>query len=81
MVLVFFATALTAWYFANWVRQSEQIATERGQELVSMQRLNEYIVSRLQYGVIYLDDHAEIKVINHAAKRFFKYKKITPLSI
>lgn len=67
----FFATALTAWYFVNWVRSSELLAKSRGKELESMQRLNEYILGRLQYGVIYVDADLRIKVINRAARQFF----------
>ena len=67
----FFATALTAWYFSNWVRMSEGLAKERGLELESMQRLNEYIVGRLQYGVIYVGADMQIKVMNTAAREFF----------
>ncbi len=69
----FFATALTAWYFVNWVRSSELLAKSRGNELESMQRLNEYIIGRLQYGVIYLDADLRIKVMNRAARQFFNH--------
>lgn len=71
----FFATALTAWYFSNWVRLSENLAKDRGRELRSMQQLNEYIVERLQYGVIYVDSEQRIKVINTAALQFFNREK------
>lgn len=67
----FFATALTAWYFSNWVRMNEGLATDRGRELESMLRLNEYIVGRLQYGVIYVGADMQIKVMNAAALAFF----------
>lgn len=71
----FFATALTAWYFSNWVRMSENLAKDRGRELKRMQQLNEYIVERLQYGVIYVDSDLHIKVINTAARQFFNREK------
>lgn len=71
----FFATALTAWYFSNWVRMSENLAKDRGRELKNMQQLNEYIVERLQYGVIYVNQDSQIKVINTAAKQFFNFQK------
>ncbi len=71
----FFATALTAWYFSNWVRMSENLAKDRGRQLKSMQQLNEYIVERLQYGVIYVDADLHIKVINTAARQFFNCEK------
>ncbi len=72
---IFFATALTAWYFAYWVRMSENLARHRGRELESMQRLNEYIVGRLQYGVIYVDAEMNIKVMNSAARQFFNHER------
>ena len=67
----FFATALTAWYLANWVRLSERYARERSDELMGMQKINEYIVERLHSGVIYVDEQKNIKLINSAAKQFF----------
>lgn len=67
----FFATALTAWYLARWVRLSEHLVHVSGKELASMQRINEYIVERLHYGVIYVDLDANIKVINTSARQFF----------
>tara|TARA_Y100000588_G_C14205352_1_gene904396 strand:+ start:36 stop:1625 length:1590 start_codon:yes stop_codon:yes gene_type:complete len=67
----FFATALTAWYLSNWVRTNEKIAQRRGFELASLQKLNEYIVENLKYGVVYVDSRQRIKVINDSALRFF----------
>ncbi|WP_298625069.1 ATP-binding protein [uncultured Legionella sp.] len=67
----FFATAITAWYLSNWVRQSENLAQHRSYELASMQRINEYIVERLHSGIIYVDKDRQIKLINSAARHFF----------
>lgn len=66
----FFATALTAWYLARWVHVSENLAQDRAKELVNMQRLNEYIVERLQYGVIYVDRDKQVRLMNTAARQF-----------
>lgn len=71
----FFATALTALYFANRIRSSENLAKERGRELENLQRLNEYIVGRLQYGVIYVGADRQVKLMNTAARQFFNYHK------
>lgn len=68
----FFATALTAWYLANWVRTSESLAQHRSHELAGLQRINEYIVERLHSGVIYVDINRHTKLINSSAKNFFK---------
>jgi two-component system, NtrC family, sensor histidine kinase PilS len=69
-----FATALTALYLAYRVRISEKIAYRRGNELASMQRINEFIVERLHSGVIYVDLKRHIHLINSAAKNFFNLK-------
>lgn len=66
-----FATALTAWYLSNWARMSENLARRRGDELVGMQRINEYIIERLHSGIIYVDENKEITLINSAARTFF----------
>lgn len=71
----FFATALTAWYLSNWVRQSEALAQRRSEELVGMQRINEYIIERLHSGVIYVDEYKRILLINSAVREFFGLNK------
>lgn len=67
----FFGTALTAWYLSNWVRLSEILAQHRSDELVKMQKINEYIVDRMNSGIIYVDETKQIKLINSAAREFF----------
>lgn len=71
----FFATSLTAWYLANWVQISENLARHRSEELAGMQKINEYIVERLHSGIIYVDFSKEIKLINSAARSFFNLSK------
>jgi two-component system sensor histidine kinase PilS (NtrC family) len=72
----FFATALTSWYFVHWLQMSERLSRHRGRELLNMQRLNEYIVGRLQYGVIYVDQSRHVKLANQAARDFFQYDRM-----
>lgn len=71
----FFATALTAWYLANWVRISENLAQDRSDELAGMQRISEYIVERLHSGIIYVDDTKNIRLINSAARKFLRVSR------
>ncbi len=73
----FFATAITAWYLANWVRTSEELARQHSEELANFQRINEYIVERLYSGVIYADKDGQIKLINHAARDFLQLDAAT----
>jgi two-component system sensor histidine kinase PilS (NtrC family) len=74
----FFATALTAWYLSNWVRQSEDLAQRRSEELVGMQRINEYIIERLHSGIIYVDEKQRVLLINSAAREFFGLNRAYP---
>lgn len=67
----FFGTSLTAWYLASWVRTSESLARLREKELAGMQRLNEYIVERLHYGILFIAQ-GKIKLINSAAREFLQ---------
>jgi len=66
----FFATSLTAWYLAHWVRMSESLARHRSFELAGMQKINEYIVERLHSGIIYVNVDKKIKLMNSAARIF-----------
>ncbi|MCX7116638.1 MAG: HAMP domain-containing sensor histidine kinase [Legionellales bacterium] len=76
--ILFFATSLTACYFVHWVRLSERLARQQGKELITMQRLNEYIVGRLQHGVIFVDANKRIQLMNQAARQFFNHPVEAP---
>ena len=73
--LSFFVTAMVAWYLANLVKTSEELAARRMIELREIEKINEYIVARLHAGIIYTDQNQNIKIINGAAKRFFKIRE------
>ncbi len=75
----FFATAVTAWYLALWVKANEALVQSKRKELKSVHRLNEYIVEQLQYGVIYVDSKQRIKIINQAAYQFLGIKPLEHL--
>jgi len=65
---VFFATALVARWLAGHLRQSEAIAAQRGLDLANLAQLNDYIIRRLQSGVIVIDAEARIRLINTSAR-------------
>jgi two-component system sensor histidine kinase PilS (NtrC family) len=78
----FFATAITAWYLANWIHVSEDLVRHQSEELAQLQRINEYIVDRLHAGIIYVNNHNEVKLINPAARKFFNIdEKSKPTSL
>ncbi len=65
---VFFATALVARWLARHLRESEAIAAQRGLDLANLAQLNDYIIRRLQSGVVVVDADARIRLINTSAR-------------
>ena len=65
---VFFTTALVARWLASHLRQSEAIAAQRGLDLANLAQLNDYIIRRLQSGVVVVDADARIRLINTSAR-------------
>lgn len=63
----FFATALLGYFLARRTRESEALAEKRGIDLANMARLTEYIIQRMQTGVIVVDHDEQIRLINEAA--------------
>jgi two-component system sensor histidine kinase PilS (NtrC family) len=65
---VFFTTALVARWLAAHLRASEAIAAQRGLDLANLSQLNEYIIRRLQSGVVVVDGRERIRLINTSAR-------------
>lgn len=63
----FFATALLTHILGKRVRESEQLATQRGIDLANMAQLNEHVIQMLQAGVIVVDQQHNLRLINQAA--------------
>jgi two-component system sensor histidine kinase PilS (NtrC family) len=65
---VFFATALAARWLAGHLRASEAIAAQRGIDLANLSQLNDYIIRRLQSGVVVVDAATRIRLVNTSAR-------------
>ena len=63
----FFATAILAYLLAKRARESEALATQRGVDLANMQQLTEYVIQRMQTGVIVIDLQQRVRLINESA--------------
>jgi len=63
----FFATALLAHTLASRLRESEALAEKRGIDLENMAQLTEYIIQRMQTGIMVVDSHHKIRLINESA--------------
>ncbi|MAT66678.1 MAG: hypothetical protein CMN57_13690 [Gammaproteobacteria bacterium] len=65
--LTLFTAASLAWLLARRIRESEALAEQRGVDLANLSRLNEYIVQRLQSGIVVADHRQRIRLVNDAA--------------
>jgi len=63
----FFLTVLVAHALARRARESEALAAQRGVDLANMQQLTEYVIQRMQTGVIVIDPNQRIRLINESA--------------
>ncbi|MEW6352852.1 MAG: HAMP domain-containing sensor histidine kinase [Pseudomonadota bacterium] len=63
----FFGAAILSHILAQRVRESEALAQSRGEELAHMAQLTDYIVQRMQTGIIVLDGADEIRLMNESA--------------
>ncbi len=66
--ITFFATAILATYLAQRIRNSENLAEQRGSDLLTMEQLTRYVIQRLQTGVLVLDSNNQPQLINQATR-------------
>ena len=64
----FFAAAFLTYTLAERIRASETLAAQRGVDLANMQQLTEYIIQRMQTGVLVVDHQENVRLINESAR-------------
>lgn len=63
----FFATAISAFVLSNRIRASEALASERGVDLLKLEKVSDMIIQRMHSGVILVDNNDRVRMINQAA--------------
>ncbi len=63
----FFVIAILTDALSNRLYESERLASQRGLDLANLEQLNDYVIQHMQAGVIVVDDHANIRLLNDAA--------------
>lgn len=63
----FFATAILAHHLARRQRESEVLAAQRGVDLANMAQLTEYVIQRMQTGIIVIDKDFSVRLMNESA--------------
>ncbi len=62
-----FIVASIAHFLGKRIQESEALAEQRGVDLANLARLNEYVVQRLKNGLIVVDAHNRIRLLNDTA--------------
>ena len=65
----FFIAAIIGNFLSARVKASEALAEQRAKQLGDLAKLNEYIVQRMQSGILVLDDQLKVLLLNESAKR------------
>ncbi len=63
----FFATAILAYVLARKLRETEQLAAQRGVDLANLSELNDYVIQRMQSGILVIDAKGHIRLSNNSA--------------
>lgn len=66
--LAYFATAVLGRVLAKRSRESEALATQRGADLATMVQLSDYVIQRMQTGILVLDAADRVQLINESAR-------------
>ncbi len=64
-----FATAILAHTLARRLRETEALAARRGVDLANMAQLTEYIIQRMQTGIVVVDADGRLRLINESARQ------------
>ena len=62
-----FATAYLAHVLSTRVRESEELAKQRGVDLANLAQLNQHVLQRMQSGIIVVDTDSRIRLMNESA--------------
>lgn len=62
-----FATALLSHVLSRRLRETEQLAEQRGVDLANMAELNDHVIKRLYSGVVVVDSDDRIRLMNQSA--------------
>jgi two-component system sensor histidine kinase PilS (NtrC family) len=65
----FFATAVLGYSLARRLRESEALAARRGLDLAEQARLTQYVIQRMQTGVLVVDERFAVRLGNESALR------------
>lgn len=79
--IVFFATALFIRKISRRIYASEQLATQRADEVASLEKLNQLIIQRMRTGILVCDNNGHLHMMNKAAEHLLGLQPGEPDSL
>lgn len=84
--MILFIGSVSGSFLGRRLRESEALADQRGMDLQNLGQLNDYIIHRMRTGVVVVDEHDRVRLINEAAlanfekprARSFKIGELSP---
>lgn len=67
--MLLFAGSLSMQRLATRLRHSQQLARERAEEVLELERINRLIVQRMRTGILFLDAQDRVRIANDAASQ------------
>ncbi|WP_038289380.1 sensor histidine kinase [Zooshikella ganghwensis] len=75
---IIFATAIFVQSLSERIRRSEELARQRSTEFYNLQKLNQLIIQRMRTGILVIDAHERIIMMNQASHFFLNSPVQTP---
>lgn len=67
--IVLFTCTFSTWWLAQKIRETDELAKQRGIDLENLSIINDYIIQNLDVGIIVVDCYGIIRLLNQAAYR------------
>ena len=65
--ITLFATAIFAHILSRRLQETQELAVQRGIDLANLAQLNEHVIKRMQSGIVVVDAHHTIRLMNESA--------------
>lgn len=65
--ITLFATAFFAHILSRRLQETQELAAQRGIDLANLAQLNEHVIKRMQSGIVVVDAHHTIRLMNESA--------------
>ncbi len=79
--VILFAAALGGQYVGGRLQESEALAEQRGLDLANLSEINDYVIQHMRTGVMVVDEHGSIRMLNGAAAENLETGAATPQAL